>query len=263
MAEEYGLLLLPEIHSRYDEKIHEKLAANGFAFYDFFFPGLVIDALETGRNAHLVEWMREVEENDYVTVNMLGCHDGIPLLDMKGLLRDESIDRLINTILRRGGMVKDLFGPDGTRISYYQVNATYYSALGENDDKLLLARAIQMFMPGIPEVWYLDLFAGVNDHEAAQLGGHKEINRTNLSMPDIELRLQEAVVQRQLALLRFRNTFPAFGFDARLVIREGPEDRLELTWLAGEHSASLSADLTTYEFEISYSSGDEQKRLSL
>ncbi len=26
--------------------------------------------------------------------------------------------------------------------------------------KMLLARAIQMFMPGKPQVWYLDLFAG-------------------------------------------------------------------------------------------------------
>lgn len=261
IAEEYGLLLLPEIHSRYDEKTHEKLAANGFAFYDFFFPGLVIDALETGRNGHLLEWIREVEANDYVTVNMLGCHDGIPLLDMKGLLREHSIDKLIDVILRRGGLVKDLFGPDGTKISYYQVNATYYSALGENDDKLLLARAIQMFMPGIPEIWYLDLLAGVNDHEAARAGGHKEINRTNLSMTQVQNRLAESVVQRQLELLRFRNAFPAFGFDAQLVIEDSAENRLHLTWVKGEHSASLAADLTTFEFEISYSSGGEPTRL--
>ncbi len=68
---------------------------------------------------------------------------------------------------------------------YYQVNATYFSALGEDEQKLLLARAIQIFMPGIPQVWYLDLFAGTNDHEAmekAGVGGHKEINRTNLSV---------------------------------------------------------------------------------
>jgi sucrose phosphorylase len=43
---------------------------------------------------------------------------------------------------------------------YYQVNATFFSALGEDEQKLLLARAIQMFMPGIPQVWYLDIFAG-------------------------------------------------------------------------------------------------------
>ena len=133
MADGYGLLLLPEIHSRYDEGIHEKLAQNGFAFYDFFFPGLVIDALETGRNEHLVEWITEVVAQGYMTVNMLGCHDGIPLLDIKGLLTEDSIDGMIEVILSRGGLVKNLFGPDGKKISYYQVNATFFSALDEDE----------------------------------------------------------------------------------------------------------------------------------
>jgi len=256
IADGYGLLLLPEIHSRYDEQIHGQLADNGFAFYDFFFPGLVINALETGSNDHLLEWIREVVDLGYVTVNMLGCHDGIPLLDMKGLLEEESIDRLIDIVLERGGMVKNLFGPDGTKVSYYQVNATFFSALGEDDDKLLLARAIQMFMPGVPEVWYLDLFAGTNDHEAAA-GGHKEINRTNLSMEHVSAKLEESVVQRQLELLRFRNSFPAFGFDADLKICDTSNDRLELTWTKGKVSATLRADLGAHEFEITFSDGGE------
>ena len=66
-------------------------------------------------------------------------------------------------IVERGGLTKELYGPDGRKIDYYQVNATYFSALGEDERKLLLARAIQMFMPGLPQVWYLDLFAGTND----------------------------------------------------------------------------------------------------
>ena len=74
-------------------------------------------------------------------------------------------------------MVKNLHGQKNL---YYQVNATYYSALGESDEKMLLARAIQMFMPGKPQIWYLDLFAGKNDYEAVKLagpGGHKETEK--------------------------------------------------------------------------------------
>jgi hypothetical protein len=37
--------------SKYEENIHEKLTDNGFALYDFFFPDLVINALETGKNS--------------------------------------------------------------------------------------------------------------------------------------------------------------------------------------------------------------------
>ena len=69
------------------------------------------------------------------------------------------------------------------------MNATYYSALGADDRKMLLARAIQLFMPGKPQVWYLDLFAGKNDLEAVHRGGeaaHKEINRTNLTSEQVK-----------------------------------------------------------------------------
>jgi hypothetical protein len=37
--------------SKYEGNTHEKLADNGFTLYDFFFPDLVINALETGKNS--------------------------------------------------------------------------------------------------------------------------------------------------------------------------------------------------------------------
>ena len=83
---------------------------------------------------------------------MLGCHDGIPMLDLKGLLSDEAIEKLIALIVSRGGMIKNLHGAKNV---YYQVNCTYFSALGADRRKMLLARAIQLFMPGKPQVWYL------------------------------------------------------------------------------------------------------------
>lgn len=36
---------------------------------------------------------RDFVEKKISTVNMLGCHDGIPLLDLKGLLPKEEIER--------------------------------------------------------------------------------------------------------------------------------------------------------------------------
>ena len=62
-------------------------------------------------------------------------------------MSEERIRNLIDTIVGRGGYVKDLHGQKNM---YYQVNATYYSALGESDDRMLLARALQLFMPGNP-----------------------------------------------------------------------------------------------------------------
>ena len=93
------------------------------------------------------------------TVNMLGCHDGIPLLDLKGLLPEEEIQSLIDRIVSRGGMVKNLHGQKNL---YYQVNATYYSALGESDEKMLLARAIQMFFPANRSRYQICGLPGIN-----------------------------------------------------------------------------------------------------
>ncbi|PFG17475.1 hypothetical protein ATK74_2046 [Propionicimonas paludicola] len=250
LADARGLILLPEIHASYAEGIHELLAGKGFLTYDFFLPGLLIDAFESRDASTLKRWIGELLSKRIHTVNMLGCHDGIPLLDLGGLLPSARIESLIETVKGRGGYVKDLHGAKNI---YYQVNATYYSALGESDARLLLARAIQLFMPGKPQVWYLDLFAGPNDHAAVERageGGHKEINRTNLSAAQIAEGLNRPVVTAQLDLLKFRNSFPAFGFDADCEVGQTGSEQLEITWRRQGATATLSADLAAESFRV-------------
>lgn len=255
LADRHGVTLLPEIHAAYATGTHERISAEGYLTYDFFLPGLILDALETHSGETLARWALELRDSELRTVNMLGCHDGIPLLDLKGLVPDDRIEDLIRVVVARGGHVKNLHGQSGL---YYQVNATYFSALGEDERAMLLARAIQLFMPGKPQVWYLDLLAGRNDHEAVELagpGGHKEINRTNLTADEVAARLGQGIVRDQLALLRFRSTSPAFGFDARLDVLETPRDRIALRWGRHGSSALLEADLVTRGFTITDQDG--------
>lgn len=250
LATKHGLQLLPEIHASYGDRIHEAITSRGYLTYDFFLPGLIIDAFERQTNEAILRWVADIRAKNIRTVNMLGCHDGIPLLDLKGLLTDEQIESLIATVVGRGGYVKDLHGQKNM---YYQVNATYFSALGEDERKLLLARAIQIFMPGKPQVWYLDLFAGKNNHaavEKAGSGGHKEINRTNLTPADIDAGLQRDVVKTQLALLRFRARCKAFGFDATLEVLPSAAHELKLRWSREGVTATLEADLVACSYRI-------------
>lgn len=255
IADRFGLSLLPEIHASYAEGTHERIAAEGYLTYDFFLPGLVLDALEHADATTLERWARELVDKKIRTVSMLGCHDGIPLLDLEGLVPHERIERLVDTVVGRGGHVKNLHGQ---KQMYYQVNATYFSALGEDERAMLLARAIHLFMPGRPQVWYLDLFAGTNDHEAvarAGAGGHKEINRTNLSADQVARRLEEPVVRDQLTLLRFRHESPAFGFDARFEALPAGPGRLAWRWEQDGAVALLEADLATRSFTVSDGEG--------
>jgi sucrose phosphorylase len=273
IAKKNDLILLPEIHAEYGLQLHDEVAKENYQIYDFFLPGLMIHTLETGNNKALLTWINEIINKGYKTINMLGCHDGIPVLDLKGkevdgnynkgLLEDKEIESIMNPSMARGGRVKNLYDPSGKKLSYYQVNATFFSALGEVEQKLLLARAIQMFMPGIPQVWYLDLFAGTNNYVAADKAGsagHKEINRTSLSKKEIEQGLQKKVVKNQLKIMRLRNTLKAFS--GQINIREVSTNKLSILWLNKNSSAQLEANLETFIFSISYEEDNEKVKLN-
>ncbi len=263
IANQNNLMLLPEIHAEYGLHLHDEVANEGYYIYDFFLPGLTIHTIENKTSKALLSWAKEIIAKGYKTVNMLGCHDGIPVLDLKGkevngvynkgLLEDAEIEKIMTTIMERGGRVKNLYDPSGNKISYYQINATFFSALGEDEQKLLLARAIQMFMPGIPQVWYLDIFAGKNNYEAADNGGsagHKEINRTTLSMQDIEQGLKRDVVQHQLDIIRLRNTSNAFS--GQVEINDTVDSIIDIKWVNGNTIAHLKANLQTKGFTIDH-----------
>ena len=263
MAASSKLTLLPEIHAEYGSKTHQEVSKKGYMIYDFFLPGLIIYSIENEDNKPLVKWIRELIENKYETINMLGCHDGIPVLDLKGkeidgvynegLLTETQIEEVVELILNRGGKIKNIYDAKGKKISYYQVNATYFSALGESEKKMVLARAIQLFTPGTPQVWYLDLFAGKNDHSAVDLagtGGHKEINRTNLRLDQVNKALKKEVVKKQLELINLRNRLDVFN--GELTMKNTDKTKLDLTWKLKNDFARLEVNLSSLHFSISY-----------
>ena len=264
MAQALSLEVLPEIHAQYGKHLHDQVSAQGFPIYDFFLPGLIIHTIENKDKSPLLLWADEIQQKGFKLINMLGCHDGIPLLDLdggpeqsesgKGLLTTDQIENLIEKVVARGGRIKNLYGPDGEKIAYYQVNATYYSALGEDMDKMLMARALQLFMPGTPQIWYLDLFGGTNDHQAADAdqGNHKEINRTNLTHEVIQEKLNTPLVQQQLELLNLRAQHPAFN--GTLSISASSENHeFALKWTHEQSWAMLEVNLDQTSFTISHS----------
>jgi sucrose phosphorylase len=111
----------------------------------------------------------------------------------------------------------------------------------EDERKLLLVRAIKIFIPGKSQVWYLELFAGVNDYETvkrARADVHKEINRTNLTLKDAKVALKKDVVKKQIELLQFRNTHPAFDITSGISVRANGET-LKILWNNGRVKAVL------------------------
>ena len=151
----------------------------------------------------------------------------------------------------QGANVKKIYSSEAyNNLDIYQVNTTYYSALGNNDKAYLLARAIQFFAPGIPQVYYVGMLAGSNDvtlMEKTKNG--RDINRHYYSMEEVKKEQSRPIVKKLKELMILRNTHPAFSLDGNIkVVSEG--DMLTITRTFCEYSLTLNANLTTYDYTI-------------
>ena len=241
VAESFDLVVLPEIHDVYET--HRRLAQRGYWTYDFVLPGLVLDALVTGSAGLLGSHLAQSPARQFTT---LDCHDGIPVRpDLDGILPAAGMRQLADVVLERGGNVNrilsDAHGDGG--VDVHQLNSTYYSALGCDDDRYVLARAIQLFAPGIPQVYYVGLLAGENDLEAlASSGDGRAVNRHDYRLEEVEQALARPVVRRVIDLVRLRNEHPAF--DGHLAVAtNGPVLRMD--WQRDDDCCELEADLAT------------------
>ncbi len=243
LAAARGIELLPEVHAR--PAVQESLAAHGYWIYDFILPYRILEAVLTGDPAALLDYLARRPARQ---VTMLDCHDGIPVKpDLDGLYDPLRARRVVDTCLERGANLSRIVSPshrDPDGFDVHQIRCSYYTALGEDDDACVAARALQLFSPGVPQVYYGGLLAGRNDTDAVRRTGEgREINRHNYSMAEIEEHLRRDVVQRLLRLVRLRNSHPAFEGTFRIL--SGRANEVRLSWHTEREACTLSVDLSS------------------
>ncbi len=267
-ARELGLEVLVEIHSYYKRQI--EIAKQVDWVYDFALPPLVLHALEFGRSGPLLNWLAERPNN---AVTVLDTHDGIGIIDIgadasdrigsPGLVPPEELDELVERMHRNSqGQSRKATGAAASNLDLYQVNCTFYDALGRNDSAYLIARAIQFFVPRIPQVYYVGLLAGQNDMallEQTQVG--RDINRHYYSRGEVLQDLQRPVVHKLIELIRLRNTHPAFA--GEFMAQPSPEDQLCLQWAAGDAGIELHVHLPSKTARITHWEMSERSVLEL
>lgn len=243
---EHGCEILPEIHEHYT--IPMKIADKGFWIYDFALPVITLHALFNHTGKYLKKWLEMCPMKQFTT---LDTHDGIGIVDVKDLIPDDEIENVKEQMYSRGANVKKIYSSEAyNNLDIYQVNTTYYSALGNNDNAYLLARAIQFFAPGIPQVYYVGLLAGKNDVELMERTKNgRDINRHYYSAEDIDKEQDREVVRKLKELMELRNSHAAFGLDGSIsVTADG--DRISITRTCGDSELTLNANLTDYSFTI-------------
>lgn len=240
----YGVEILPEIHEHYS--IQMKIAAKGFWVYDFALPMLVLHALYTHTGEYLKKWLDICPRKQMTT---LDTHDGIGVVDVVDLLPAKEIEKTKEILYQKGANVKKKYSSEEyNNLDIYQINCTYYSALGNRDDAYLLARAIQFFAPGIPQVYYVGMLAGENDLELLEATKEgRNINRHYYTGAEVDRQVEREVVRKLRKLMIFRNQCEAFHGGC-CCAADG--ERLLIKREHNGVSAVLEADLGSFEFVI-------------
>jgi len=257
-AQQLGLQVLVEIHSYFRRQI--EIAQHVDWVYDFALPPLVLHTLFKGNARRLKDWLG-VRPRNCLTV--LDTHDGIGIIDIgadpeapesrPGLVSAQELSDIVERIHENSkGDSARATGAAAANLDLYQVNCTFYDALGRDDAAYLAARAIQFFVPGIPQVYYVGLLAGCNDMALlARTGVGRDINRHYYSRAEIEQALERPVVRRLVELIRLRNGHAAFGGEFRLPACA--DEVLEMHWVQGRHFARLRVELVRRRARIEYS----------
>jgi sucrose phosphorylase len=266
-ARHRGMETLVEIHSHFS--LQKQIATHADWVYDFALPPLVLHAFASGTAKYLKEW---ITIRPTKALNVLDTHDGIGIIDVgsdrsnpiqrPGLLPEQELDRIVQFVHQNSGDQSRLAtGTSASNLDLYQINCTFYDAMGRDDDRYLMARAIQFFLPGIPQVYYVGFLAGCNDMELLRRTGvGRDINRHFYDEKEIANALGQAVVARLIALIRLRNTHPAFS--GKFELRPSSYSSLAMRWSAGDNQVSLYVDFASNVFDLQCSPVSRGESLS-
>lgn len=259
LADRYNIALLPEVHAPLE--IQKKLTDKGFWTYDFVLPYLILETLFSRSADKLAEYLTD---RSHKLFTMLDCHDGVPVKpDVDGLVDSKDARKVVDVCVERGSKLSRVLSkshqsPDGFDV--HQICGTYYSMLGCDDDAYYAARALQLFVPGIPQVYYVGALAGVNDMEReAEVGDIRELNRHNYEIDEIEAAMTTPIVQRLKKLFQLRNNHHAFNGEFSF---DCPEPHLlSLAWHHAEEYCCLDVNLQANKTTITYSENGVDKSL--
>ncbi len=246
-ADEYGIGLLPEVHSHYSYQY--KLSKKGYWIYDFILPYTVLSTIVNKNASNLLKYLADRPKKQFT---MLDCHDGIPIVpDLNDFFDIEEAKNVVSICEKNGANFSRIYNDDHKIEGFdvHQINSTYYDALGKNDDAYIFARCIQFFVPGVPQVYYVGLLAGENYYEGIDISGDgRDNNRYNYSLGEIEKECNKDVVKRLIRLIEFRNT--NIEFDGIFTFRKIEDNQFEFKWENGPSVLEINFDLANTKVEV-------------
>lgn len=267
-----GTLILTETNVPHRENI--SYFGNGddeaHMVYQFSLPPLLLDAVHSGDTSIIQSWLRSLDAPSPQTTffNFTASHDGVGVRPLEGLVPDERLHQLVDTVRRHGGRVNMRTRPDGSE-SPYELNITYLDAVADRNEvspaehsrRFLATQAIMLAMQGVPAVYFHSLVGTPNDQQGVVSSGqNRRINRHKYEADELESALvpadslQRRVFDGYKRLLEIRRGQSAFhpaaaqdvidlGGDGLLCLRRTAADGATITVVANltDQPRSVSA----------------------
>ncbi|MEO0442553.1 MAG: sugar phosphorylase [Pseudomonadota bacterium] len=194
--------------------------------YNFSLPPLLVNTLVTGSCYHLKNWMMSMPpaQNGTTYFNFIASHDGIGLRPAEGLLNDEELLELTDTMTAFGGTISWRALDNGIN-KPYEINIALFDALkgtikGPDQwqiPRFICAHGIMLALEGIPGFYVHSLLATKNDHAGVEQEGHnRAINRHQWQYDQLDQLLSNnssahyQVLNQLKQLISLRKQQPAF-----------------------------------------------------
>ncbi len=193
--------------------------------YNFSLPPLLLNSFLREDCSHLKTWLMSMPPAQHGTAyfNFIASHDGIGLRPAEGLLDDDELSAMVETISKFGGKISWRALDNGENRPY-EMNISLFDALkgthaGEDDyavARFICAHAIMLALEGIPAFYIHSLFGTRNDYRRVENTSHnRSINRHQWLLPELEGCLlsassHQAIFERLKSLIQLRRAQRAF-----------------------------------------------------
>lgn len=201
-------------------------ANEAHGIYNFSLPPLLLNTLLTGNCLYLKRWLMSMPppQDGTMYFNFIASHDGIGLRPAEGLLSDEEIETLVQTVEKFGGKISWRTSDTGAQKAY-EMNISLFDAMqgttnGKdqwNFERFICAHAIMFALEGIPGIYIHSLLGTQNDYQKlANTHHNRSINRHRWHDEALEQALADEklhhgkVLATMQYLLKTRISQPAF-----------------------------------------------------
>ncbi|MEM5507028.1 sugar phosphorylase [Shewanella frigidimarina] len=190
-------------------------ANEAHCIYNFSLPPLLINSLITGSCLYLKRWLMSMPpaQDGTTYFNFIASHDGIGLRPAEGLLDEDEINALVDTMKQFGGQISSRTTEDGLQ-KPYEMNIALFDALqGTTKGKdlwgmqrFICAHTIMLALEGIPGIYIHSLLGTRNDYQKlANTSHNRAINRHRWDLNQLTEQLNDANSDHSQVLTELTN----------------------------------------------------------